>query len=407
MQEHMKRMGTGVHIALAVLVALAVMILQPAPAAHALERRSGESIIVRAGETVPDNLAVAGRLLRIDGTVLGDVYAFAQHVTVTGVIEGDLIVAAQQVFVDGQVLGDVRAIGATVQVNGAVAQNVTAAAQLAGLGPGGRIGGSWIGGGETLSLAGDIGGSVAGGGESVLLQGRVGRGVELALDTMSFGPQARIGGDLVYHADSEIPIPPGIVSGRIRYEPLEHERREASRQASRETSRFLSALGSFLSLMWLVGSAIIGLIVLRVFPRFVARFLAALEREPVPSFVVGLVALVATLPIAILVGMTIIGLPASALLAGGFFAGIYGGWLLLAVAVGSILVGLVRRGRTRHLAWSFLLGLLVLHLVTHIPVVGWLVAFLASAIGLGGLLIALYRAWRREEPPTMYFGQAW
>lgn len=405
MKEHMKRMGVRVHIALAVLVALAAMILQPAPAAHALDRRSGESIIVRAGETVPEDLAIAGRLVRIDGAVLGDVYAFAQHVTVTGVIEGDLIVAAQQVFVDGQVMGDVRAAGATVQVNGAVGRNVTAAAQLVGLGPGGRVGGSWIGAGETLSLAGDIGGSVAGGGEAVLLQGRIGRGADLALDSLSFGPQARIGGDLVYRAESQIPIPGGIVGGNIRYEPLEHEPRMATRQRN-EATQFFSALGNFLSLMWLVGSALIGLTVLRAFPRLVARFLGALEREPVPSFVVGLVALIATLPIAILLGITIIGLPASALLVGGYFAGIYGGWLLLAVAVGSILVGLVRRGRTRHLAWSFLLGLLVLHLATHIPVVGWLVAFLASALGLGGLMIALYRAWRHEEPPTISLGHA-
>ena len=43
-------------------------------------------------------------------------------------------------------------------------------------------------------------------------------------------------------------------------------------------------------------SAVVGLIMLRAFPRFVARFLSQLERRPVPSFFAGVVALVATIP---------------------------------------------------------------------------------------------------------------
>jgi cytoskeletal protein CcmA (bactofilin family) len=400
MNDLVKQPSVPANVVLAVLLAALAVMLQPVAPAHALDRRSGESIVVRADEVVPDNLAVAGRLVRIDGRVAGDVYAFAQNITVTGVIEGDLIVAAQQAIVDGQILGSVRAAGATVQVNGAVGRNVTGAAQLLGLGPGGRVGGSWIGGGETLSLAGDIGGSLVGAGETVLLQGQVRRDAELALNRITFGPNARIGGDLVYHAEDALAIPSGVVAGQVRFQPAVAPERMVERQRN-DVSRFFGALGSFLGLTWLAGSAVVGLIFLRGFPRFTARFLAALEREPVSSFVVGVAALVATLPIAVLIGITVVGLPASLLLVAGYFAGIYGGWLLLAVAVGSILVGWVRPGRPRHLAWAFLLGLLVLHLTTHIPFAGSLVAFIAAALGLGGLLVALYRAWRREEPPPL------
>jgi hypothetical protein len=162
------------------------------------------------------------------------------------------------------------------------------------------------------------------------------------------------------------------------------------------------ALWNFLSLAWLAGSAIVGLILLHLFPRFVAQFLDDLRQRPLPSLGIGAMTLIFTLPVAVMVALTIVGLPLAGLMAAGYFSGIIVGWLLLAVAVGSILVGLVRRegigARTaarRHLGWSFLLGLLVLYAATRVPVAGGLVAFAGTSLGLGALLLALQSTWGR------------
>src|SRR5439155_16310433 len=157
------------------------------------------------------------------------------------------------------------------------------------------------------------------------------------------------------------------------------------------------SIWNFLSLAWLAGSAIVGLLLLRLFPRFVAEFLGVLEARPLPSLGLGVLALIATLPAAALVGLTIIGLPLAALLVAGYFSGIFVGWLLLAVAVGSILVGVVRGGRPWHHSWSFLLGLLLLFVVTRIPILGGLLWFAGAALGAGALVLTIHRVWRHRE----------
>lgn len=380
---------------IAPVLAAGLLLAQLTPAA-ALERRSGETLVVAAGEVVDDDLAVSGRLLRIDGTVKGDLYAVAQHITIAGIVEGDVIALAQEVVVDGQVFGDVRAAGATVQINGVVARNVSGAGQLVRIGSGGRVGGSLLGAAETLSVSGDVGGSLAGVGESVLLQGRIGRGAELGMERLTLGPNASIGGNLTYHAEQPIELQPGAVRGETLFRQLEQTERPS--RAQRDQWRgFSRAAGNFFSLTWLIGSALVGLAMLRLFPRFVARYLEALERNVAGSVGVGVVALVATLPVAIVLAITIVGLPAAAVLAGGWMIGLFVGWLLLAVAVGGVLIGLARRGAPRRLSWSFLLGLVVLYVATHIPFLGPLIAAIGTTLGLGALVIALYRTWQRAE----------
>ena len=89
-----------------------------------------------------------------------------------------------------------------------------------------------------------------------------------------------------------------------------------------------------------------------------------------------------------------IGLPVAFLLGAGYLGGMLVGWLFLALAAGSILVGLVRKGRPWHPSWAFLLGLVVLYVLTRLPFLGGLVTFVGLSFGLGAFLIALYRTWR-------------
>jgi len=376
-------------------LALLLLLLTGLPA-YALEHRSGDTLVVSASEVVNDDLAVSARLLQIDGVIHGDLYAFAQTLTIRGVVDGDVIAVAQQVVVDGQVHGSVRAGGATVQINGAVDRNVTSAGQLVRVGASGQVGGSVIGAAETLSLAGDVGGGLLGAGDNVVLQGRIARDVELSLNRLQLAPGASVGGNFDYSAEREVSIPTPVVRGQTRFHPVVRPQRVDRRNVS----HFFGAVSTFLSLTWLAGSAIVGLVMLRAFPRFVARFLDALRQSAPASFGIGFVALVATIPLAIVMAITIVGIPAAAVLVGGYAGGLFLGWLLLAVAVGGVLIGLVRRGRTWPLGWSFLLGLLVLYVVTRIPFLGPLVTFLGVCLALGALLTALYRTWRRDELGT-------
>ncbi|HEX2033409.1 MAG TPA: polymer-forming cytoskeletal protein [Chloroflexota bacterium] len=391
--------GTGWSVtAAAVVLACALAMVAPASPVEALERRTTEVVAVSAGETVADDLFASGRSVRIDGRVQGDVIAFAQTIIVNGTIEGDLIAAGAQVILNGTVQGDVRAAGANLQLNGAVGRNVLGASQALQLGSDGRVGGNLTGAGEAFSILGNVDGSVSGTGGDVELQGRVGRNAELALRTLTVGPQASIGGRLIYHAREQVSIPTGVAAGGVDFRPVVEPARQRS-EGMHGLERGLNALGNFLSLAWLAGSAIVGIVLLRLFPRFGAEFLGALETQPLPSLGVGVLGLIGTIPVAILICLTIVGIPIGLMLLFGYSIGLFVGWLFLSLATGSILVGLVRRGRPWHPSWAFLLGLLVLYLATRIPFVGGLVTFAGLSFGLGAFLITLYRTWHQSSLP--------
>ena len=57
---------------------------------------------------------------------------------------------------------------------------------------------------------------------------------------------------------------------------------------------------------------------------------------------------------------------------------------------------LVRRGEPMPVLGAQVVGLIVLHLVTHLPILGGLVAFLGLAFGLG-LIVQSFRRWPRPS----------
>jgi cytoskeletal protein CcmA (bactofilin family) len=387
--------GAFVPAVVAAVLAALVFLLWPAPNAAAFDRRTGERVVVPAGQTVNDDVFAAGRSISVDGTVHGDVFAFGESVTVAGIVDGDLIAAGNRIVVDGQVTGSVRAASQYLELNGAVGRNVSVAGQQLDLGRGGRVAGNWLGAGEVLSIDGDVGGSLAAAVHDFNVQGRVGEGAEVAIESISFGPGARIGGDLTYYADHEVTVPAQAVTGRVDYHYTQRAQRH---DPAASPAHALRAIGNFFSLTWLAGSAIAGLLVVRLFPRLVASFLHALETRPLPSLGLGVLTLIGTIPVAVIVGITIVGIPLSLLLVAGYFSGLFVGWLLLAAAAGTILIGLVRRGHAGHHSWSFLLGLLVLYAATRIPVAGGLIMFVGTSLGLGALLVATYQLWRSGHP---------
>ena len=92
---------------------LTIALVSPA---YAFDGRSGDKIVIQAGDIVNDDLYVGANEFVLDGTVNGDVVAFAQTVTINGTVNGDLITAAQTVVVNGKVTGGIRMAGSVLFV---------------------------------------------------------------------------------------------------------------------------------------------------------------------------------------------------------------------------------------------------------------------------------------------------
>ena len=373
----------------ALVLSGALLVLVAPSAAMAAEVRNGPNAVVAPGETVDDDLFATGQTVTVDGRVIGDVFATGQTVVVTGTVDGDLIAAAQQVVVDGTVNGNVRAAGAVVTVNGRVGRSVTGLAQQVNVSSSGRVDGSLVAAGETISAFGPVGRGVTAGGGTLQLGGPVGGKVLVWANNLSLGPNTRIAGDLEYRSDHQADVPSGAVAGRVQFDQIEQRQQQAP---------VLNGLFDFGGLVWLCGSAILGALALIFAPRAAARAVELGRQQPVPTFGLGLLALCAVPVVAVLIGLTLVGLPFALAVAALYWLGLLLAWPALGLVVGTELARRVRRGEPMPVLGALVVGLIVLHLVTHLPIVGGLVAFLGLAFGLG-LIVQSFRRWRRPSEP--------
>jgi cytoskeletal protein CcmA (bactofilin family) len=359
----------------------------------ALERRSGDPVNVRAGETIDDDLAVAGGRLTIGGHVTGDVFIAGGEITIlpSAQIDGDLIAAGGEILVSGVVGGDARIAGGTLELNGTINRNVTAFGSEITLGPNATVKGNWISGSESVFLQGTIDGNATLGAADVALAGRIGRNAELAVEDLSIQPTARIGGNLTYVSDDPQAVPAGTVQGQTQH--------VASPKPQREEQRGPDVAGIVFGLILLAGTVIVGLLLAWLAPGFYPAAQTVLERQALLAFAVGLVTLIVTPILAIILMITVLGLPLGILGLVAYFVSMYIGWLAAGTALAGLLVGLVRRqGRPVAVGWLVALGVIGLYSLTRIPFAGFWFAFVVLCLGLGILVILIAERLRRPTP---------
>lgn len=144
--------------------------------------------------------------------------------------------------------------------------------------------------------------------------------------------------------------------------------------------RFLAAFISFLSTL------VLGLILLRLCPQFVGQVTAAIRKRPAPSMGWGLAALVVTPLVAVSFVVTMVLLPAGAILLALYGVAVYLVRIFAITYAGQVL--LRRQNDSASLARPFVVGLLVYSLLALVPVIGGLLTFVTVVIGLGALLVA-------------------
>ena len=137
------------------------------------------------------------------------------------------------------------------------------------------------------------------------------------------------------------------------------------------------------------------LVVVLVFLLFPLRMRVALdrvERHPALSAAAGTVAMVAVVPIAILLALSIVGIPLIVLEIAALIAGLWIGTGAIALLVGRRLSELVMPRTTPSPLVALILGLVVVSSAEIVPVVGWAVTALVWLVGLGATILSFVRS---------------
>jgi cytoskeletal protein CcmA (bactofilin family) len=299
-------------------------------------------------------------------------------------IGGNEFRAGGHVELDEPVRRNAFVSGGDVAISTTVGGNVFAAGGTVRIASEGRVNGDAALAGGTLSAEGTIDGDLTAYGERIVINGPVGGDVELAGEDLRLGPNARIGGEVVYRSDGDLVVEPGAqISGGVRH--------VTSDRAWRRVARGGAILGGITISL---GMVLLGAVLVLGMPRFSREAAAAIRGKPWQALGLG-VAMLVGVPVALVVlVVTIIGIPLALLLAFAYGALLLLGYLVAAIFVGDFVLERIDARKLESVWWRalfMLLAMVAIALLRLVPVVGdlaWCLLFLA---GIGAFTL---RAWQ-------------
>jgi hypothetical protein len=365
---------------------------------------SGCSVQVEGDEAIAQQFGSdyvgAGGMVSVTEPVAGDAFLAGGRVATANQVQGDLVAAGGEVSLGGAVGDDLYAAGGSVQLDAIVNGNVRLAGGDVSVGPATVVAGTLSLTGGRVQFEGNTHQSLRVAGGSVRINGEVHGDAVVRAEELVIGPDARIGGRLVFRGPAEPEIAEGAVIaggvdfGRGSTRGLFGDSPQRVRDGVHRVGSLLSFVGLFLAAALFVA----------LFPRSSAAAATVVERRPLQSLGLGF-AVVAGVPfLGLLLLITVVGIPLALLLVPLYVLLLFLGWTTTALFVAQRAFEVLRPGRPAGLPVRLLalfLALGALWLLRRVPLVGGLLAFVALVVGIGAFV---GQAWSRRAPAAQPAG---
>lgn len=326
----------------------------------------------------------AGGMLNLTTGVEGDAFLAGGNVATASEVQGDLVVVGGEVSIGGAVGDDLYAAGGNVKFDAIVNGNARIAGGDVSVGPATVVAGGLSLTGGQVEFAGVAHRYLQASGGSVHIDGEVIGDAEVRAKELVIGPEARIGGRLVYRGPSE----PVVADGAEIAGGIEFRRDDAGRYFDRARPAVSDAVTGVGTFLWFVGVFVAGALFVLLLPGFTAEAAAAIGRKPLPSLGIGLAILVCVPFVAVVLLITIIGIPVALLLMALYLLVLFLGWITAALFLAQRGLAAFNpaqpAGRGLQL-FALLLGLVALWLLKQLPFVGGLLGLVALVAGIGAL----------------------
>ena len=362
--------------------------------------RAGEIVTIGKDEVINrDFYVTAGKTVEVLGLVNGDIYAFGGQIVVNGIVNGDVIAAGGQVRIAGNVDQNVRVAGGQVTLSGEVGRNVTMAGGTLDIAENATVGGGLMVAGGNVNLLGSVNGDVLAAGGNVDIGGTVGGDVTAYVGNLRVGAAAKIDGGLLYYSkdlakiDSE-----AVIAGETKMEPVEMETNWKPEQTKAELKQAWQSVRMGFRVMGLIGTGIVGLILVSLFPYWNQKVAEKIADKPGMSIGIGLLMLLLAPMVFVFMLITVVGIPLGLLTLVSVAVIGYVAQVVVDYWIGTRIAR--QFGWKLQPAWSFLLGLVIMFAVSWIPILGPLAKMLAMILGSGAILLTeveLYKKLSKDK----------
>lgn len=381
------RNGTGL-LAFGVLLACLTL---GSIAPYALAEDDNHAVIKESA-----NVYLSGSSVRPPDPVEGDLFAAGGSVNVDHPVKSDAVLAGGQINISGGIGDDVRAAGGQVTLNGKVGGEALLAGGRINVGNSADIQGRLWAAGRDVTLAGKYGKGIKAYGQNISLAGEVNGDVRLTAEKIELLPGAKINGALTYTSREELKVDPTQVSGTVTRAPAPKEWRGWDERRSAKDRDWTSRGPSFRPFLLMGLIAAVAVFIL-LFPNATRAAQQEVGASPWQSLGLGAAMLFTLPPIAILMMITVIGIPLGLALLALYPVLLLVGYLTTALYIGERSAVALKKDTTNAI-WMRIgfaaLALLALGLIRLIPFVGGLVVFVTLLIGMGAWSLHLYHRYK-------------
>lgn len=351
--------------------------------------RSGGEIAIGENERIADDLYLAGGSVEFLGAAEGDVSVAAGQATLDGTIGGSVQLATGRADVRGVIEGSLRILSGRVEITGAVEGDVVMAGGQLELASSGQIGGNLMVAGGDIDLRGQVTGDVTGYALDTTLGGTLQGEVDISTSGLEITNTARIAGPVTYtsrrgaNVNANAQLAQGI------------ERQDLNPWGDGEDP-IARASGPLLRILW---ALVAGALLVIAAPRLANR-LGSNGKRLARSLLFGLATLIAAPIAAVVLMITIVGIPGGIILISMFLLALYLSQVFAALAIGRFILpnGWNDGSRGFHLL-AMTLGVILLGGLRFIPVpyVHFGLKMIVTVWGIGAASMLLSTLNRRDE----------
>lgn len=341
------------------------------------------------------NVYRAGGEVRLAEPVAGDLMAAGGRIVLDHPVAGDATLAAGAVDARADVGDDLRVVGGSISIERAVGGDVVAAGGDIAVRRDATLRADADLRAGNIVVDGLVQGELRASAQKVVVDGELRGPARLAAERIELGPRARILGPLTYDSPQPISVAEGaVVQGGLTREASMHGPPAGHERRSRADGPNIGGIVLAYLAVFVLGTGFQFLV-----PDFTRRAADRLRRAPWTALGLGAASLVALPVLALLLVLTIFGIPLGLLLMSSYpvllLAGFVVGVLCLARWLPRAAQHVPAGRRTAGLA-RFAAALLAVMLLGLVPVAGGLFLLLLSLAGLGAGVLQL-RA-RHAEP---------
>ena len=346
--------------------------------AQAIDFIATNSYIIAEDQIVSEEQWVAAGRVDVEGTFKNDLFVTSGGpLRLNGSYEGNVWgAAAVDITLGGRCERNVRLAGKSVRLDGVIDGNVMAIAETIIATTNAIIGGNVRLIGTSIILEGSVAGNVSiTSARIATLGGTINGNANVAAPDILVSRDMQILGDLSYTANKELVLPEGVVGGKLeRIIPPSPPLFSMERLLSRS--------------LWFVAALLVGISFVSLFPMTTAMATQLAKKSPLKCLLVGFLASGALPMFGLMCVSSIVGVPLGALTLAAWGIIFYLSRIIVGLVLGTLILRTVSTSMGRILL-AMALGLAIIYLASLFPAIGIPVQMTVLWVGMGSLILAL------------------